>query len=133
MSVNKALDNILVGKLDEMRSNFSSALSTKAVEKLEERKIEIAQKYFGQMQEEVEQVEEDWDPEKLKKGKEIERAAKTIKGKGHIRDFGKLIADRTKKDAVTGLDSASGVKKAMNQLYGKNKGDSKAIKKISKV
>jgi flagellar biosynthesis chaperone FliJ len=52
MSVNKALDNILAGKLDEMRSNFSSALSTKAVEKLEERKIEIAQQYFGQVQEE---------------------------------------------------------------------------------
>jgi hypothetical protein len=51
MSVNKALDNILAGKLDEMRSNFSSALSTKAVEKLEERKIEIAQKYFGQIKE----------------------------------------------------------------------------------
>jgi hypothetical protein len=58
MSVNKALDNILAGKLDEMRSNFSSALSTKAVEKLEERKIEIAQKYFGQMQEQAEQIDE---------------------------------------------------------------------------
>lgn len=58
MSVNKALHSILEGKLDDMRSNFSSALSTKAVEKLEERKIEIAQKYFGQMQEEVEQIDE---------------------------------------------------------------------------
>ena len=58
MSVNKALQNILEGKLDDMRSNFSSALSTKAVEKLEERKIEIAQKYFGQMQEEVDQIDE---------------------------------------------------------------------------
>jgi flagellar basal body-associated protein FliL len=47
MSVNKALDNILEGKLDEMRDNLSAALSTKAVEKLEERKIEIAQNYFG--------------------------------------------------------------------------------------
>ena len=47
MSVNKALDNILDKKLDEMRQNFSAALSTKAVEKLEERKIEIAQNYFG--------------------------------------------------------------------------------------
>lgn len=58
MSVNKALQNILEGKLDDMRSNFSSALSTKAVEKLEERKIEIAKNYFGQMQEEVEQLDE---------------------------------------------------------------------------
>jgi hypothetical protein len=51
MSVNKALHSILEGKLDDMRSNFSSALSTKAVEKLEERKIDIAQKYFGQTKE----------------------------------------------------------------------------------
>ncbi len=47
MSIQKALNNILENKLDEMRSNFSAALSTKAVEKLEERKIEISQNYFG--------------------------------------------------------------------------------------
>ena len=51
MSVNKALENILEGKLDEMRTNFSNALSTKAVEKLEERKIKIAEAYFGQTKE----------------------------------------------------------------------------------
>ena len=51
MSIKRALDNILEGNLDVMRQNFSSALTTKAVEKLEERKIEIAQNYFGQMQE----------------------------------------------------------------------------------
>jgi hypothetical protein len=53
MSIKRALDNILEGNLDEMRQNFSSALTTKAVEKLEERKIEIAKNYFGQIQEEV--------------------------------------------------------------------------------
>ena len=58
MSIKKALDSILEGNLDEMRQNFSSALTTKAVEKLEERKIEIAKNYFGQMQEEVKQVDE---------------------------------------------------------------------------
>ena len=58
MSVNKALDSILEGKLDEMRTEFSNALATKAVEKLEERKIEIAQAYFGQVQEEVEELDE---------------------------------------------------------------------------
>lgn len=58
MSVNKALDSILEGKLDEMRTEFSNALSTKAVEKLEERKIEIAKNYFGQMQEDVEELDE---------------------------------------------------------------------------
>jgi hypothetical protein len=51
MSVNKALNNILEGKLDEMRTNFSNSLSAKAVEKLEERKIEIAKNYFGQTKE----------------------------------------------------------------------------------
>lgn len=65
MSVNKALDSILEGKLDEMRTNFSSALTTKAVEKLEERKMDIAQAYFGQVQEEVEELDEVLDsPEK---------------------------------------------------------------------
>ena len=58
MSIKRALDNILEGNLDEMRQNFSSALTTKAVEKLEERKIDIAKNYFGQMQEEVEQIDE---------------------------------------------------------------------------
>lgn len=58
MSINKALDNILEGKLDEMRENFSAALSTKAVEKLEERKIEIAQNYFGQVFESSDQIDE---------------------------------------------------------------------------
>ena len=58
MSINKALDNILEGRLDEMRENFSAALSTKAVEKLEERKIEIAQNYFGQVFESSDQLDE---------------------------------------------------------------------------
>lgn len=52
MSINKALENILEGKLDEMRTNFSNTLAVKAVEKLEERKIEIAEAYFGQVSEE---------------------------------------------------------------------------------
>ncbi len=47
MSINKALDSVLTNNLDEMRTQFSNALSTKAVEKLEERKIEIAKNYFG--------------------------------------------------------------------------------------
>lgn len=64
MSIKKALDNILEGNLDGMRQNFSSALTTKAVEKLEERKIDIAKNYFGQMQEEVEQVDEVLDSSK---------------------------------------------------------------------
>lgn len=66
MSIDKALDNIFEGKLDEMRSNFSAALSTKAVEKLEERKIEIAQNYFGQMNEDDMKKFDDEDDEDRK-------------------------------------------------------------------
>lgn len=51
MTIKKALDSILEGNLDAMRQNFSSALTTKAVEKLEERKIDIAKNYFGQIEE----------------------------------------------------------------------------------
>lgn len=51
MTIKNALNNILENKLDEMRTNFSSALTTKAVEKLEERKIKIAETYFGQTKE----------------------------------------------------------------------------------
>lgn len=47
MSIKEAINNILENNLDAMRQNFSSAISTKAVEKLEERKIEIAKNYFG--------------------------------------------------------------------------------------
>lgn len=47
MSIKKALSNILEGNLDAMRQNFSATLTEKAVQKLEEKKIEIAKNYFG--------------------------------------------------------------------------------------
>ncbi len=47
MSIKNALSNIIEGNLDAMRQNFSSALTEKAVQKLEEKKISIAQNYFG--------------------------------------------------------------------------------------
>lgn len=59
MSIDRALDNIFEGKLDEMRSNFAAALSTKAVEKLEERKIEIAQNYFGLNENDMSKFDDD--------------------------------------------------------------------------
>ena len=51
MSVEKAIVNILEGNLEEMRQNFSVALTEKASMKLDEKKVEIGQKYFGQIQE----------------------------------------------------------------------------------
>lgn len=47
MSIDKAIENIMEGKLDEMRENLSAALTVKAAAKLDERKIEIAENYFG--------------------------------------------------------------------------------------
>ncbi len=48
MTIKNAIENIIENDLDSMRQQFTSALTTKAVEKLEERKIEIAKNYFGQ-------------------------------------------------------------------------------------
>ena len=47
MSIKDGLQSILDNRLDAMRDHFSNALTTKAVEKLEERKVEIARNYFG--------------------------------------------------------------------------------------
>lgn len=54
MSVNRAIDSIFKRNLDEMRNHFNNAITTKAVERLEERKIEIAQSYFGHSNKSVE-------------------------------------------------------------------------------
>ena len=80
MSIKRALDNILEGNLDEMRQNFSSALTTKAVEKLEERKIEIAKNYFGQFNEE--QVDEELSTGAGLKSGDVENAKAAFKKKG---------------------------------------------------
>lgn len=45
--IKEAINNILDKKLDVMKENLNSALSEKAMQKLEEKKIEIAQTYFG--------------------------------------------------------------------------------------
>lgn len=51
MSIENAIINIMENNLDAMRANFSVALSEKAVQKLDERKREIAENYFGQVDE----------------------------------------------------------------------------------
>lgn len=58
MSVEKAIVNILENNLDEMRANFSAALSEKAVMKLDEKKAEIGKAYFGQVREAIEELDE---------------------------------------------------------------------------
>ena len=58
MSVEKAIVNILERNLDEMRKNFSVSLSEKAIMKLDEKKVDIGQKYFGQVFESTDQLDE---------------------------------------------------------------------------
>lgn len=47
MSIQKAIQNIRQKNLDEMKNNLQAALTEKAVQKLEEKKVVIAQSYFG--------------------------------------------------------------------------------------
>jgi hypothetical protein len=47
MLIKEAIQNIKEKKLNEMKEKFSAAITEKAVQKLEEKKIEIAQNYFG--------------------------------------------------------------------------------------
>jgi hypothetical protein len=47
MHIKEAITNIREKKLEQMKENFNSALTEKAVQKLEEKKIEIAKSYFG--------------------------------------------------------------------------------------
>ena len=46
--INEALDCILEDNLPEMKDNLMKALQEKAIEKLEERKKEIAANYFAE-------------------------------------------------------------------------------------
>jgi hypothetical protein len=46
--IQEAFDNILENNLDDMRENFQAILQEKTIEKLEERKKEIASNYFAQ-------------------------------------------------------------------------------------
>ena len=48
MYIKEAIQNILDKNLDEMKNNLQAALTEKAVMQLEEKKIKIAQGYFGQ-------------------------------------------------------------------------------------
>lgn len=48
MHIKEAIKNIGEKKLESMKENFKNAIVEKAVEKLEEKKIEIAQSYFDE-------------------------------------------------------------------------------------
>lgn len=46
-NIDAAIHDIVNNQLDDMREKFNATLSAKAVEALDDRKIEIAQNYFG--------------------------------------------------------------------------------------
>lgn len=48
MEVKKAIEKLVENDLEGMRNTFNNILTTKAVEKLEEKKVHIAQNYFGE-------------------------------------------------------------------------------------
>ena len=81
----------------------------------------------------VEALDEDYDPEKLRRGKKVKKGTEGLRRDRHgpIKDFGDLIAQREKADAVTGGDTAAASIKAMHQLYGKDKRWKNAIKKVT--
>lgn len=47
MHIKEAIKNVGDKKLESMKKNFNNAITEKAVEKLEEKKIDIAKSYFG--------------------------------------------------------------------------------------
>ena len=48
MYIREAIQNILEQDLDLMRENLKVAITEKAVQSLEEKKVQIAENYFGQ-------------------------------------------------------------------------------------
>ena len=122
MSVNKALDSVLANNLDEMRNHFSNTLSTKAVEKLEERKAVIAQNYFGQVNEESEQVDEAASRKRMKRELTAagQREADSRDGFGdddYAEKSERNLNRIEKKYGSRGLDAVE--RRAQRLLYGK--------------
>lgn len=46
-NVKQVVQNIMDKKLDLMKENINSVMTSKAAQKLEEKKIDIAKSYFG--------------------------------------------------------------------------------------
>ena len=47
MSIKNALENMIIGNLDAMRNDVAATLTSKAMERLDEKKLDIANSYFG--------------------------------------------------------------------------------------
>lgn len=59
MYIQEAIKNIADKQLDEMKQNIHAALAEKAMEKLEEKKIDMAKAFFARKEEESEDEEEE--------------------------------------------------------------------------
>ena len=128
---------------DVMRKNQAERDAVKAVNEkfgVQDRRVLPHEKqgewdaaYQSVLTEGVEVLDEDWNPRARDERDRVRKAAKTIRRgrQGEIKDFAGKIADDLGRDAVDGGNRAAMTRKTMNQLYGKNKSDRKAIEKIS--
>ncbi len=67
MYIQEAIKNIADKQLDEMKQNIHAALAEKAMEKLEEKKIDMAKAFFAKKKDEDDEEEEDNEDESEKK------------------------------------------------------------------
>ena len=69
MYIKEAINNIAEKKLDEMKQNVYAALSEKAMEKLEEKKIDMAKVFFAKKEAEDEDKDDEDEGEEKKEKK----------------------------------------------------------------
>lgn len=99
--IKEALSNIIQGNLDEMRQNFKTALMEKAVQHLEEKKIDIAQSYFAQLDE-----QELSSATAYQMGRGVEMIAKKPFGRPGFNMAGRSAATGTTQGTVPGMGTA---------------------------
>lgn len=134
----------LIGAVQEvMRKNQAERDAVKAVNEkfgvVDRRALPHEQQanwdaaYAKVLTEGVEALDEDYDPVKRDRAREIEKRAKVLRRDRHgpVKDQAEFIAKKEKEDAVTGGNTAAGPKKAMQQLYGKMKQYKGAMKRVT--
>ncbi len=69
MYIQEAIKNIADKQLDEMKQNIHAALAEKAMEKLEEKKIDMAKAFFAKKKNEDDEEEDNEDESEKKEYK----------------------------------------------------------------
>lgn len=82
MYIQEAIKNIAEKKLDEMKQNVYAALSEKAMEKLEEKKIDMAKAFFVKKKEEEDDDDKEGEDNKKDKNVKEEYAKKSPASEG---------------------------------------------------